>query len=431
MISDVKAADATNADGQVAPRERTWRRYSEFLGRRPETVVEWNDPETSARGWLVVNRFKGGAAGGGTRMREGLTRDEVEYLAKVMELKFSVSGPSIGGAKSGIDFDPRDSRKKEVLGRWFEAIKPLLETRYSTAGDLNVDEVREVGPACARIGIAHPQLGLARGHLGLEGAELEERLDVVREGLGQSLNSELGLEDSGLRLADMVTGFGVATTTTRLLEHQGRTLDGARLLLEGFGRVGGAAALYLSRWGGSIVGIVDVRRGLVAENGLTVQEVEALLRTRDGNELPKLANDAISTAARERFRDTPADIVICAASSGTVGTAELERFERQGVEMIVSGANRPFTAAYPGDTEVEREADRRLAIIPDFIANCGTAHAFAYQMHRSEPATAAEIYDSVEMTVCGALDEAVALAGRTDRGLLAAALEAALDRCAA
>ena len=104
---------------------RTWKRYSEFLERAPEAVFEWNDPETSARGWLVINTLKGGAAGGGTRMRQGLQREEVEYLSKVMELKFSVSGPPIGGAKSGIDFDPAHPRKREVLARWFEAIRPM------------------------------------------------------------------------------------------------------------------------------------------------------------------------------------------------------------------------------------------------------------------------------------------------------------------
>jgi glutamate dehydrogenase/leucine dehydrogenase len=66
--------------------------------------------ETGARAWLVINSLRGGAAGGGTRMRLGLDPREVIYLAKAMELKFSISGPPIGGAKTGIDFDPLDPR---------------------------------------------------------------------------------------------------------------------------------------------------------------------------------------------------------------------------------------------------------------------------------------------------------------------------------
>ena len=132
-----------------------WHRYARYRATPPETAIEWNDSESGARGWLALNSLRGGAAGGGTRMRTGLGRDEVVYLAKVMELKFAFSGPPIGGAKSGIAFDPSDPRKEEVLGRWFTAINPYLKSVYGTAGDLNVDEGREVLPICGRLGLAH------------------------------------------------------------------------------------------------------------------------------------------------------------------------------------------------------------------------------------------------------------------------------------
>ena len=99
-----------------------------FEAKAPEIVFEWHDAETEAKGWAVINSLRGGAAGGGTRMRAGLDRAEVEALAKTMEVKFTVSGPAIGGAKSGIDFDPRDPRRAGVLERWFRAVTPLLKT---------------------------------------------------------------------------------------------------------------------------------------------------------------------------------------------------------------------------------------------------------------------------------------------------------------
>ena len=105
-----------------------------FEEKRPEIVFEWKDPETDAEGWVVINSLRGGAAGGGTRMRLGLDKNEVESLAKTMEVKFTVSGPAIGGAKSGINFDPADPRKKEVLDRWFKAVTPLLKNYYGTGG---------------------------------------------------------------------------------------------------------------------------------------------------------------------------------------------------------------------------------------------------------------------------------------------------------
>ena len=96
-----------------------------YKQKQPEIVFEWHDSETEAEGWIVINSLRGGAAGGGTRMRKGLTREEVTSLAKVMEIKFSVAGPPIGGAKSGINFDPSDPRRLEVLARWYRAALPI------------------------------------------------------------------------------------------------------------------------------------------------------------------------------------------------------------------------------------------------------------------------------------------------------------------
>ena len=103
-----------------------------FKNKKPEIVFEWNDSETNATGWIVINSLRGGAAGGGTRMRLGLSKDEVISLSKVMEVKFSVCGPNIGGAKSGINFDPNDPRRTDVLKRWYQAIIPILKTYYGT-----------------------------------------------------------------------------------------------------------------------------------------------------------------------------------------------------------------------------------------------------------------------------------------------------------
>jgi glutamate dehydrogenase/leucine dehydrogenase len=126
-----------------------------FENKQPEIVFEWSDSESEAEGWVVINSLRGGAAGGGTRMRKGLDKREVESLAKTMEVKFTVSGPSIGGAKSGINFDPNDPRKSEILRRWYKAVMPLLKSYYGTGGDLNVDEIHEVIPITESFGLWH------------------------------------------------------------------------------------------------------------------------------------------------------------------------------------------------------------------------------------------------------------------------------------
>ena len=135
-----------------------------FEDRTSEIIFEWKDDVTPAKGWIVINSLRGGASAGGTRMHANVTLEEVVALAKTMEIKFTVSGPPIGGAKSGINFDPKDPRKKEVLKRWFAAAKPLLKSYYGTGGDMNLDEVEEVIPMCKEEGIIFPLEGVINGH---------------------------------------------------------------------------------------------------------------------------------------------------------------------------------------------------------------------------------------------------------------------------
>ena len=59
---------------------------SKYEHKQPEVVFEWKDAETEAEGWVVINSLRGGAAGGGTRMRIGLNKHEVDSLAKTLSL---------------------------------------------------------------------------------------------------------------------------------------------------------------------------------------------------------------------------------------------------------------------------------------------------------------------------------------------------------
>ena len=162
----------------------------EFENKEPEVVFEWQDSETSAKGWIVINSLRGGAAAGGTRMRIGVTKNEVLSLAKTMEVKFVVAGPNIGGGKSGIDFDPKDPRKKDVLKRWFKAAKPILKSYYGTGGDMNVDEVEEVIPFCKNEGILFPLEGIVSGHFQLEGDEKNKIIDQLSTGVPLEVTSK-------------------------------------------------------------------------------------------------------------------------------------------------------------------------------------------------------------------------------------------------
>ena len=104
-----------------------------YENRAPEIVFAWQDSETEARGWVVINSLRGGAAGGGTRMRPGLDQREVESLAKTMEVKFTVSGPYIGGAR---DSSNRPRHPRHPACRFHLGAQPRgqLHTGAVTAG---------------------------------------------------------------------------------------------------------------------------------------------------------------------------------------------------------------------------------------------------------------------------------------------------------
>lgn len=404
-----------------------WTRYNAFLRTPPELTVAWQDTETNARGWLVVNSFRGGAAGGGTRMRVGANPREAGYLAKTMELKFALAEPPIGGAKSAIDFDPRDPRKAGVLKRWFTAISPYLRDRYGTGGDLNVDEMAEVMPVIRALGIGHPQAGVVRGHLRPAEAAFARVIESLERGVEAPVPAHRGVAGRTARVADMVTGYGVAGSVVGYYRRLGETLDGARVVLEGFGNVGAATGLYLARAGARLVAISDAEKTLIEPDGLDAGEVERLIREGPDRLLPDDPRCRFGDDRREVFR-VPADIFVCAAASGTIDEARLDQLADAGVRVIASGANQPFRERRLGSTRIHRIADGRFAVLMDCLANLGMARTYSYLMQNGAAPAAGAIFGAVDGTIGRGMDEMLARAERPDRGLMAATLATALDR---
>ena len=249
-----------------------------YESKEVEIIFEWNDSETDAQGWVVINSLRGGAAGGGTRMRVGLDKYEVISLAKTMEVKFTVSGPAIGGAKSGINFDPSDPRKKGVLQRWFKAIQPLLKNYYGTGGDLNIDEINEVIPITNELGVFHPQEGVFNGHFNPTNEERIQAISQLQKGVILPIHNKKYTPDTAgkFTVADMITGFGVSEAIRHYYDIFGGSIKGKRVIIQGWGNVGAAAAYYQAQLGAKIVGIIDRDGGLINQDGFTFEEIKIL-----------------------------------------------------------------------------------------------------------------------------------------------------------
>ncbi|MCB0480443.1 MAG: amino acid dehydrogenase [Flavobacteriales bacterium] len=352
-----------------------------FENKTPEIVFEWQDAETEAQGWVVINSLRGGAAGGGTRMRAGLDKREVESLAKTMEVKFTVAGPAIGGAKSGINFDPNDPRKKGVLQRWYKAVAPLLKNYYGTGGDLNVDEIHEVIPMTEDCGVWHPQEGVFNGHFQPTEPQKINRIGQLRRGVLKEIEDSYFSPDTGRKyvVADMITGFGVAESVKHYYNIYGGDLKGKRVIVQGWGNVGSAGAFYLAQSGAIIVGIIDRVGGLIKEEGFSLEEIRHLFLNKEGNKL--VAENMLSfDEVNAKIWDLNAQVFIPCAASRLITRDQIDRMINAGMEVIAAGANVPFADPQIFFGPIADYTDNHISIIPDFISNCGMARVFCYLM---------------------------------------------------
>ena len=374
--------------------------------KRPEVVFEWKDTLTDAEGWVVINSLRGGAAGGGTRMRKGLDKREVESLAKTMEVKFTVSGPAIGGAKSGINFDPADPRKKEVLARWYQAVIPLLKNYYGTGGDLNVDEIHEVIPMTEACGLWHPQEGVINGHFKSSVNDKIKQIGQLRYGVAKVIEDKNFSPDLSKKyvVADMITGYGVAVSIAHYYSIYGGDLKGKKAIVQGFGNVGAAAAFYLTQMGAKVVGIIDRVGGLINEQGFSMEEMTKLFNDRAQNTL--VAQKLIPFAEiNESIWQTSADIFVPAAASRLVTKDQVEKMMASGLSLIACGANVPFADQEIFFGPISDFADDHLSIIPDFIANCGMARVFAYLMQPGVSMTDEAIFNDTSAIIKKAIQK--------------------------
>lgn len=319
--------------------------------RRPEPYMRlhWTDSHTGAVGYLVVHTLRAGLATGGTRMRAGCTLSEVEDLARGMANKTATFDLPVGGAKGGIDFDPKDPRAVEVLERFCEAMRPWIASHWVTAEDLGVpqhliDEVFE-------------KLGLGQSyHAAISRADdPAATLTRVRNGLNAAV-------EGGFLLGDVIGGYGVAHACLAAAVWWGRAPAETTVAIQGVGTMGGSAAYYLHEAGMKVTTVADAAGTLHCAAGL---DVPALLELRDGygeidrSRLP----EGIERLPRNAILSADVDILVPAAISYAITPDN--SFDVR-ARIVVEAAN----AATTPEAEAMLAA-RGIPVIPDFVANAG------------------------------------------------------------
>jgi glutamate dehydrogenase (NAD(P)+) len=350
----------------------------------PYLRTTWTDPVTARRGYLVIDRLVGGISGGGTRMREGCTLEEVERLANAMTLKNGGLDLPVGGAKLGLDIDPHDPAAGGMLVRFYRAMRPFFETWVATGEDMGTSQAQLID-ASAEAGI---------------GSTFKAVINRSPDGSAElaRANATFSVAAEGIPLFDLVGGYGVTEAAMAAMSHLGWQPRATRAAIQGFGSMGGSTARYLARKGVRVIAIADAGGTIANPDGL---DVEHYLAARNGH--GEIDRAGLRAGDRELDRDgwlrSDAELLVPAAVADTINEGNCDQLKAR---LIVEAANIPTTAGAE-----RRLAERGVLVIPDFIANAGTnGWAWWVLLGLVEPgaeAAFAKISDSMYTTVTAML----------------------------
>ncbi|MGW2559212.1 Glu/Leu/Phe/Val dehydrogenase dimerization domain-containing protein [Streptomyces sp. NPDC001514] len=325
---------------------------------RPLISLTWTDHVTGRQGHLVVDRLVRGVSSGGLRMRAGCTLDEVAGLARGMTMKealhYNADDPTaryipLGGAKGGIDCDPRDPEAYGVLVRYLRAMRPYVESVWTTGEDLGLTQDL-VDKAAAEAGLVSSVQAVY---------PLLDDEAAARERLADAF----AVEVDGIGLDELVGGCGVAESVLVALDRAGTSRTGVRVSVQGLGTMGGATARFLSRAGLRIVAVADIKGTIANPDGL---DVERLLAARDayGTVDRAALRPGDAELPADAWLSAEAEVLVPAAVSYAVDTSNQARITAR---WIVEAANMPVLP----EAE-ELLAGRGITVLPDVVVNSGT-----------------------------------------------------------
>ncbi|MPY56735.1 glutamate dehydrogenase [Streptomyces spongiae] len=363
----------------------------------PLMSLTWTDHLTGRRGFLVVDRLVRGVASGGLRMRPGCTPEEVAGLARGMTMKEALhydpeGHPAsryipLGGAKGGIDCDPRDPDAYGLLVRYLRAMRPYVESFWTTGEDLGltqdlVDRAAAEAGLVSSIQAVYPLLD--------DEAEARRRLADA-----------FALRVDGIGLDELVGGCGVAESVLTALDRAGVPYSGTRVALQGLGTMGGATARFLTRTGLTVVAVADIKGTISNPDGLDVEE---LLAARDayGTVDRAVLRPGDRELPGEAWLSADVEVLVPAAVSYAIDTGNQERVTAR---WIVEAANMPVLP-----TAEEPLSARGVTVLPDVVVNSATNAWWWWTLFGDIGADAEEAFAHVRSSMRALVDRVLARA---------------------
>ncbi len=288
-------------------------------------------------GYRVQHSLARGPSKGGIRFAPNVTLDEIRGLAAEMTWKCAVVNIPFGGAKGGVVCDPEKLSRGELerITRRYtaEILDYIGPERDVPAPDMNTDEQIMAWM--------------------MDTYSMHVRHTVTASVTGKPL--DLG----GSRGRREATGRGCMIVCDQALKRFGRTRDGTRVIVQGFGNVGSQAARLMHEAGYKIVGVADVHGGVVNSRGL---DVHALLdHSREAKTVKGFAGG--EPIDPEEILEQECDVLLPAATENVIHGGNAARVK---ASILVEGANSPTT---PHADEIL--FDRGVFVVPDILANAG------------------------------------------------------------
>ena len=292
-------------------------------------------------GYRVQHTHALGPCKGGVRYHADVTLEEVTALAQLMTWKCAVLGLPYGGAKGGICVSPNmlsENELRRLTRRYTYAILPIIGPKTDIpAPDVNTDE--------RTMAWMSDTFNMLKG----------EAHDEIVTGKPISLGGSVGRADA--------TGLGVAIIAKNMMKRYGTPVEGATVVIQGFGKVGYWTAHYLAQDGCKIIAASDVSGGYYHPGGLEVEAMFNYTKTSPSRTLEGYEAPGIERVTNEELLTLECDALIPAALEDQITSLNADQIRAR---YIIEGANGPTSA-----TADKILYARDIKVAPDIVANAG------------------------------------------------------------
>ncbi|HEY3116839.1 MAG TPA: Glu/Leu/Phe/Val dehydrogenase dimerization domain-containing protein [Chloroflexota bacterium] len=300
-------------------------------------VIERDNGELATfTGYRVQHNSARGPMKGGLRYHPQVDMDEAAGLAALMTWKTAIVDIPFGGAKGGIDCDPKDLSRAEL-------------ERHTRTFVLKIHDV--IGP---QLDIPAPDVNTNADVMAWIMSEYSKL-----HGFNPAVVTGKPLDLHGCPGRDEATGLGVAFITREALAGQNKKIEDCTFAVQGFGNVGSHAARCIHERGGRVIAVSDSSGGRRDPKGL---DIPALLK-HAGERKPLAAFPGGQECSQEQVLVETCDVLIPAALGDVFDRPLAEEIQ---AKMIVEAANAPTTP------EADQTFARRgIPVVPDVLANAG------------------------------------------------------------